>query len=188
MNQALLNELNSIDSDIIRINCTSVGSVPHIVRGPRFNVPLLKRQVASLITMGFKIEILTPKTIVETKQETTKVLAKEEKVIKIIQEFSIENLPNTEEVKRDINTLFSNSIEEYVNNYSEVQNDIPSETLYEEVLEEKKEETVVEEVSTENSLDGMSKTKLKKLLKENNIEFENSDSIEVLKEKAFGLV
>lgn len=34
----------------------------------------------------------------------------------------------------------------------------------------------------------MSKTKLKKLLKEHNIEFENSDSIEVLKEKASAII
>ena len=56
------------------------------------------------------------------------------------------------------------------------------------LLREKKEDEVVEEISTENSSDNMSKTKLKKLLKEHNIEFENSESIESLKEKASAII
>lgn len=154
MKQELLNQLNSIGGDIVYINCTNMGSVPHIVRGPRFNVPLHKSQVASLITMGYKIEIVSPKKEeVAIKQETKEVLVEEEKPIEVTQEVKVETIK-------------------------------PEEVL----VEEKKEYEIVEEVSTESSLEGMSKTKLKKLLKEHNIEFENSESIESLKEKASTII
>ena len=158
MKQELLNELNAIDSDIVFINCTNMGNVPHISRGPRFNVPLLKRQVASLITMGYKIEILSFKK---------EVLVEEDKVVEISQEIKLD-VP--EETRVVIVETIPKLLEELV------------------VQLEKKENEVVEETSIDNGLDGMSKTKLKKLLKEHNIEFENSDSIEVLKEKASAII
>lgn len=167
MKQELLNELNAIDSDIVFINCTNMGNVPHISRGPRFNVPLLKRQVASLITMGFKIEIVSPKKEVVITQETKEVLVKEDKVTEIAQEVKLD-------IPEEARTAIVETIPEILEKIS--------------VQLEKKEDGVVEEVSTENSLEGMSKTKLKKLLKEHNIEFENSDSIEVLKEKASAII
>lgn len=156
MKQQLLNELNNIEGDIVFINCTNMGTVPHIVRGPRYNVPLKKTQVASLITMGYKIEIVSPKKEVVVTQETKEVLVKEDKVNEIVQEVKVE--------------------------LSE------PEVIEEASVEEKKEDEVVEDVSVDNGLEGMSKTKLKKLLKEHNIEFENSDSIEVLKEKASAII
>jgi|688.fasta_scaffold379732_1 hypothetical protein len=158
MKQELLNELNAIDSDIVFINCTNMGNVPHISRGPRFNVPLLKRQVASLITMGYKIEILSFKK---------EVLVEEDKVVEISQEIKLD-VP--EETRVVIVETIPKLLEELV------------------VQLEKKENEVVEETSIDNGLDGMSKTKLKKLLKEHNVEFENSDSIEVLKEKASAII
>ncbi len=161
MKQELLNELNAIEGDIVFINCTNMGTVPHIIRGPRFNVPLKKTQVASLITMGYKIEIVPTKKEVVIAQETKEVLVEEKKVTEIVQEIPEE----TKVVVVETN---------------------PQEISVQ--LEKTKEEEVVEDNSADNSLDGMSKTKLKKLLKEHNIEFENSDSIEVLKEKASAII
>ena len=172
MKQKLLNELNAIEGDIVFINCTNMGSVPHIVRGPRFNVPLLKRQVASLITMGFKIEILSHKKEVIVTQETKEVLVEDAKLTEILQDVSVVKLDGSRE-------SFTYTLE----STSEIVEDSPNENI-----EEKKEDEIVEDVSVDNNLEGMSKTKLKKLLKEHNIEFENSDSIEVLKEKASAII
>jgi len=168
MKQELLNELNVIEGDIVFINCTNMGTVPHIVRGPRYNVPLKKRQVASLITMGYKIEIVSPKKEVVNAQETKEVLVEEDEVIKIVQEIKID-------IPEETRVAIVETIPEILEEIS-VQ------------LEESKEDKVVEETSVDNGLDTMSKTKLKKLLKEHNIEFENSDSIEVLKEKASSII
>lgn len=165
MKQQLLNQLNSIIGDIVYINCISSGTIPHIIRGPRYNVPLFKRQVASLIVMGYKIEIIMPIVIT---QETKEVLVEEEKVIEIMQEIKLDILEET-------SAAIVETVPELLEN-----NNI--------ILEETKEDEVVEETPIDSTLDTMSKTKLKKLLKEHNIEFENSDSIEVLKEKASSII
>ena len=95
MKQQLLNELNNIEGDIVFINCTNMGTVPHIVRGPRYNVPLKKRQVASLITMGYKIEIVSTKKEVKLTEHVQEV-----SVIKI--DGSKESFTPTLETKLDI--------------------------------------------------------------------------------------
>jgi hypothetical protein len=177
MKQELLNELNAIEGDIVFINCINMGTVPHIVRGPRFNVPLKKTQVASLITMGYKIEIVSPKKEVPVEDIKLSELVQEVSVIKL--DGSKESFNTTLETKLDIPEEARVAIVETIPEILENINTI---------LEEKKEDELVEEVPIDNNLEGMSKTKLKKLLKEHNIEFENSDSIEVLKEKASAII
>ena len=185
MKQQLLNELNRMEGDIVYINCTNLGTVPHIIRGPRFNVPLRKNQVASLITMGYKIEIIQPKKEeVITPQKTVEVAINEENLVEETkQEITIEKEPATEEST----VLNRGEAEVYVDEAPFIETEEPIVEV-KDVEQESNSEEVLHKNTLEGNLEGLSKTKLKKLLKDNNISYENSDSIEVLKDKASGLI
>jgi hypothetical protein len=151
------------DSQIINIDCKSIGSIPYIFKGPRFGINLNKNEVKSLICMGYKV------TINSSLENEIKKPSK------------IEEVEVVEEIIEEITT------QETIEEIQPIVDEVIVQEVVDEIIEEKefKEDTssFSNMVYSEEEIKEMTKVEMKAILDVRKIKYGYHDTVEILSKK-----